>query len=436
VNPVRNGGNTRNKAMQKFTPNNINFSNGVNTDLYKKIFLVICLMLSVICFLSASDRDDQDSIEEKTKRIFELMEKLENPDKKIQGQAFNQLKEIGTPVIPFLIGKLKDKGIYLTLASQIQMAYPPPAEEIKANMKMWQDIIGPVSDKDTALAEKYLYSKYLFAVQYYQKENYQTARGIIDAILTLEPKVSFRNRLQQLRISCDEKMLQQNILRASLWTEKDIYEIGDQIKVVLKLQNVTADPLEVVLGKENYIVFNRALTQYDPFGNEETSGKMEEIKLTEETIKLEPLAEWTKTIVVDTSQEDPESVYYRTYDLTAEIRPVRIKSGRQETIRKIISLPLRLRVFPPDVDPTLKNPLGTLGKALQGGIPIDIFLCALLVPETDKDKALELLIRALPDAPDITKQAILTSLKHITNIPVGLEEEVWLKWWEERQKNR
>jgi len=380
-------------------------------------------------------------------KILALIDKLESKDEAERKVAFQTLKDIGLPVIPFLVDKLKEKGIYVELAAQIQAFRLPTPEEIKANLHVWQEMIGPVADKDLALIEKFFYSKYLEAIEFYKAEEYQFALDIVNAMLRLEPKITFQNKLKLFKIACEEKIIQKNVLRATLRTPKDIYEIGDKIFVTLKLENVSLAPVEIDLPPDPFMVINLNITEYGPFGDYLSDIRMEQEKLTAKDITLKPQEFWEYTFAIDTAKDGIKTINYRTYEVVLEIYPSLIKlekAGRSgfptaagnASLRKIVSLPLLLRTFPPNIEKVQKEPLPSLTKALDAGIPIDIFLCALIVPESDKDKALELLIRGLDKSTDQAKKAIMTALKLVTKLPVELDEKAWLQWWQERGKKK
>lgn len=381
--------------------------------------------------------DEHTELLSQGQRILGLIDKLESKDETERKVAFQSLKGIGTPVIPFLIDRLKEKGIYLELATQIQAFQPPTPEEIRANLKVWQEMIGPATnDKDLALIERFFHFKYLTAVEFYKREDYQFALDIVNAILKLEPRVTFQDELRVFKITCEEKIIQKNLLRATLRTPKEIYEIGDKIFVTIKLENVSLRPIEITLHPDPYMVVYINVTEYGPFGDYFNDSRMKEEKLNLKDITLKPQEFWEYTFAIDTAKDGIKTINYRTYDVVLEIRPFKLKTEKEESIRKIVSLPLLIRTFPPNVEKVQKEPLPSLTKALNQGIPIDIFLCALLVPETDKDKELELLIRALEKSSDQAKKAIMTALKLITKLPVELDEKAWSQWWQEHSKKK
>lgn len=364
---------------------------------------------------------DPNKFYEWTKSIFDLIDQLESDQPEEQEQAFAKLRQIGLPVIPFLVERLKSKGIYLDLACQIIR-----------NQK--SDVLTVPSGKELPLIEKYYYGKYLQVVQLFRQKKYQAAIGLINAVLLLEPRVSFRDTFKQLKIRSKEQLLQQKVLKATLSTPKELYERGDRIKIRLSLENLTLSPVEIFLGKMNLAVLYMTIAEYGPLGDFNSLSRMEEIKLPTGNINLDPGKIWETTFVVDTARDNPQSINYATYTLKVEIRPIKLKSAAGETIRKITTPRLTLKIFPPEIEPVLKNPLSALGKALDGGIPIDIFLCTLLVPKQDYEKELTLLMPALEKSDESTKKVIMNCLKHITGLPFEINEQVWLDWWQNRQK--
>jgi hypothetical protein len=404
-------------------------------------YLGISLLSTAVLFLPVKAEDkpketEQKELLDKTHRILQLVNKLESKDEAEKKAAFKELRDIGSPVMPYLMDKLKEKAVYLELASQIQAFHPPTTEELKSSMHVWQEMMGIKNDKEIALIERYFYSKYLSAAQFYQREDYQSALDIINAIIKLESNISFANKLKLFKLACEEKIVQKNIIRANLRTPRDAYEIGEKIFVTLKLENVALAPVEITLPQDPIIIIYINATEYGPYGDYLSSSRMEEEKLTIKNISINAQKFWEYTFALDTSVEGVKTINYRTYEVVTELRPGRLKTDKEESIRKIISLPITIRTFPPKIDKVLKDPLPSLAKALDEGIPIDIFLCALLVPETDKEKAIDLLMRSIDKSTEDAKKTIMTALKHITRIPVELEEKAWRQWWEERKKNK
>ncbi|MEK7447970.1 MAG: hypothetical protein AAB019_00635 [Planctomycetota bacterium] len=388
--------------------------------------------------------------------IFNLLNKLDAPASSADGRdeaerqdALAQLVEIGPSVIPFIMERLKDKGIYVELTRQIMERHP--SKETKITPAILEELARRVSKNESLFIDKYLYSKYLAAQTFAQREQYQPAIKLINSILELEPQLEFSAKLKQFRIACEEKLIQKSVIKTKIFSEsrlgrdrKEIYEMGDKINITLQFENVTLRPVDITFGEKNSAVIYLSITEYGPTGNYSSISRMEEIPLSDKKITLNPKEIWQNSYVIDTDKE-LRSLLYRIYTLGAEIRPLKIEGGGEFTgIRKIVFPQIILRVFPPDVDPVLKEPLAKLGEALDGGMPLDIFLCSMLVSEKEYEQAIEMLMTALrkssqpkadpSQAESELKQVLMNSLKHITQLPFALEEEIWLTWWKEKNK--
>ena len=211
-------------------------------------------------------------------------------------------------------------------------------------------------------------------------------------------------------------------------------------------------PIEIDFGGDNIIALNVSFNLYDPFGSFNNKVRTDLIPLKMDALKLNPNEKKEWEFNLEVARDNQESPFYKTYMLYAEISPRNLKSealegkiGMAQTIRKIVSTNLSLRVFPPEVGPVLKNPLEKLGAAIKGGVPLDIFLCSLLVPEQDQPQAIELLINVLDQppaqtgsgieiSPQVWDTVIMNCLKHITNLPFEINKATWLEWFKQKKK--
>ncbi len=368
-----------------------------------------------------------------TNTIFNLLTKLDGADETDRQDALSQLVEVGPSVIPFLIDRLKDKSIYVELTRQIMERHP--GTEIKITPKLLKELSARAPKNESILTDKYLYSKYLEAQELARRERYEEAIKMVSSILVIEPRLSFGTKLKKFRIDCEEKLIKEKVIRTSLRADKEIHETGDKINFSLGFENVTMAPIAITLGKKNPAVLYLSVTEYGPTGSYNNFDRMEKVELPDEKIVLKPQEKWEYTFELDTAK-DPRSLNYRTYTLGVEIRPLRIEGvGDLTNIRKIVFPQVTVKTFPPDVEPVLKNPLPKLSQALDGGMPLDIFLCALLVPPEDQDKAVALLMNALQKSDESIKKVLMNSLKHVTQLPFLQEETDWLEWWREKNKN-
>ncbi|MBI4712279.1 MAG: hypothetical protein HY762_03095 [Planctomycetes bacterium] len=372
--------------------------------------------------------------------ITKLLEAMESTDNVIRVHAFEELVNIGLPVIPFIVNHLKDKSVYVELTRRIMAQQGLTSAMVEQELKSAPSVTDLKIDRDAL--EKYFYGRYLDALRLFQQEKYEDAKRLTDTILYLEERLAIKDKLKALHVQCDEKILQETILKTELVAAKAIYETGDPVTMTLRLTNATIQPMELLLGPNNPVVLYITLTTYDPFGNYNSVSRMDEFAPGADTLKFNPRETKTFPLVIDTKPDGRPGTYYRIYQIRAEIRPRQLtnieaaaKLGTTEIFRKISSPEVTLKFFPPDVGPVLKDPLGALQQALAGGVPIDVFLCAMLIPDKDKDKAMEYIFNKLQNEKDETlKKCLLNCLKHITNLPFELDEKSWKDWWKTKTK--
>ena len=423
----------------------------------KQVLLALIVFLSAgYCLIAEPPAQKQDDLYQKTKEIYSAIEKMESSSIPEQQEGFDKLRSMGPAVLPFLSAYLKEKAIFLELTRQIIEQGIPKSNQGGAFTVPLHNI-GRLPT-DAAFVDKYFYGRYLGALKLFEQESYNETKDLVMAIMTIEKNLSFRSQLQLLKIQCEERLIQSEVLKSTLSAQPrselpaGLYESTDRVNLTLKLENVSLVPIEIDFGPDNIIALNISFNLYDPFGSFNNKMRTELIPLKVEAFKLNPneKKEWEFTL--EMSKDNPDSPFYKTYMLYAEINPRNIKSealekriGMPQTIRKIVSTNINLRVFPPEVGPVLKNPLAKLDTAIKGGVPLDIFLCSLLVPEPVQPKAIELLIKALEKPPAKTESGIeisaqvwdtviMNCLKHITNLPFEINKNTWLEWFRQKKK--
>ena len=376
--------------------------------------------------------------------ITNLLPALESKEPVIRERAFAQLLDIGLPVVPFIINHLKNKGVYVELTRQILKKAGFTTDFIGKELEEIKSLPAfSLTKIDQQVVEKYFYGRYLDALRLCQQERYDDARSLIKAILLLEGKLEISDKLKLLLINCEERLIQKNIMSANLVPEQSdsIYEIGQPIGLAFRLQNVSRYPIQISFGS-NPAVLYIVMTVYSPVGDYNTLSRMQEFNLGDEALELKPGDRKEYRVAINTAEDLPDSLFYRTYTVYLAIRPNMMKSQsfrgsleKEETLRQIVTPEITARFFPPDVQPVLAKPMEKLDEALKGNEPLDIFLCALLVPDKDKNKAIRLIFNKLDTAKEENiKRTLLNCLKHLTELPFELEEKTWRDWYAKYKK--
>ncbi|MFH1228211.1 MAG: hypothetical protein V1701_09960 [Planctomycetota bacterium] len=395
---------------------------------------------------AGAQKDESGDIHKQAVRIENLIPALESGEAIIREHAFSQLLEIGLPVIPFIINYLKEKSVYVELTRRIMEQAGFSTDFIERELKTMKSI-PPVSmnNLDRQVIEKYFYGRYLDALRLCQREQYDEARSLVRAVLLMENNIKVHDQLQMLLINIEERIIQKNVLTANLVSSKqrDIYEIAENAELIFRMQNVSRYPVQIDLGSNRAILYI-AMTAHSPTGDYNSITKMQDVDLGVTNIELKSGERKEFPVTLVTKEDLPESVYYRTYNVYLVVKPKMIKSDaltdrldKKETLRQIVTPEIVLRYFPPNVGPAMEKPLVFLEQALKGELPLDIFLCAQLVPENDADKAIKLLFNYLDTCKNNNlKQTILNCLKHLTNLPFELDEATWREWYNSKYKNK
>ncbi len=416
-------------------------------------------LFSVVLLWAAAAGGQQDPAQKPPdpggRSLADLFAELESPDGMRARSAFDALAKVGPELLPEVEKRLQSCNARALAELLIAIRHPSevvftetdlPADVMRTDDDLAR-ITPTISTADLNSWEKALYAKYLDAVRLAKLSRYEQASKLCDAILVLDPSVSYRNAVKTLKVFAEERLLMKNVVRTEVKTDRTLYEIGEVVDVSVTIENLTTELLEVEFapseeikdsamrkyfeGYKPEMYFRITYSQYDPLGTVSTSQLTQTIPV-DKQVRLGPGERWVRTFAIDTMRDNPTNQLYRSYKVEGELRPMRIRHGGQTVFRRIAIDPLLVRVFPPDVDPVLQDPVGFLTRALEGGVPNDIFLCALLVPVKDLDRAIQLLMDSLVKAPAAGQLAIMATLRHVTGAPISFEVDEWTRWYADR----
>ncbi|MBI3096766.1 MAG: hypothetical protein HYY93_00755 [Planctomycetes bacterium] len=396
---------------------------------------------------------------EEAASIEHLLEECESRNERIRRNAVDALLEKGAVVAPLLRRRLIDRQaasladllVALAAGSSPLSPHSSPADpagsrrsapppEARLNADQFKALLAAVPVPASATAEQYLYTKFLQAAELYQKGRYDQCQSLCEAIIVLETGLPFMDRVKQLKVVCEEREIERHLVRARVTTGRPVYEIGDPIDCTLTVTNVSAHSLKLVFAEPpadasspaqrvGYARASVQVAEYDPYGGADVLSRDIELALPDE-ITIDPGRDWSSPFTIDSSMDAPVSRRFRTYRVSIEFRSPTITRADMNTMRRLVSETLEIRVFPPDVDPVLKSPMEFFARAMDSGAANDIFLCALLVPEHDQKKAVALCMTALPRATEDGQRCLMTCLKWLTHLPFEYDAAAWTKWWE------
>lgn len=410
----------------------------------------------------APDLEPSEPLFTEAREIFEALSGLESPDLERQQESLRFLISTGQTALPYLREFFRHRGLDAPLELFEKLLAQPGTELPKEALLGEQELLRLIEEARTRKgeAQRYLYAKYLEAVESYRQQRYEDALHKVQALLTLEPQLPFGNEVKRLKISLEEALLVSTVLDARVVCDKDLYVVGEVANLTLRLSSRSPEEVRVLLapplpdeappfvpkGRDEAAsesasahpapvegILNIQLSEHYPNGDFAMASRQDRFTVTKDIV-LRPPDLWEFSFRLETGKDNPLSPHYRTYRITAQFRPYAVVCGSKEYRRMVTFGPLELRVFPPDPTPVLENPISSLAQALDRGIPNDVFLCSLLVPEREWPKATELLVEALGRAREAEKPVLLNCLRRFTNEPFPLQEDAWKDWVKSFQK--
>ncbi|MBI5368914.1 MAG: hypothetical protein HZA54_17900, partial [Planctomycetes bacterium] len=259
-----------------------------------------------------------------------------------------------------------------------------------------------------------------------------------------------RARIKAFKLSCEDRLVQSRLVRATLVPERNLYETGDAINLKLVLENLTAEPMEIVMVNvtsrtpdeetrrrtletlHGLLSLEITYTEYEPFGSAGSITRPE-YHMVDADIKLPPGGRWMTHFTMSTQDVRPGGTVFRTYELSGELRSFEIKVGARSNLRPVRIEPLTIPVYPVKVSRYLDDPLGSLARALDRNDPNEVFLVSLLIPEALRRPAVELLMAGFDRVDAGGRMLLMSCLRQVTRQPIELEESAWRRWWAVQQ---
>lgn len=401
--------------------------------------------------LSGQDKHSEDYIK-KVKRIEALVDLLEDKDEKMRKIARAELLQIGAGAIPFIEQRLKLKGLleHHTLIHDIKEraqqqllkdaeAIEPKDPELRWYAQLAEKIQGMPQDA----VEKYIASKIFEAYAHVLKENYEQADKMLTALLSLEPKSLYADKIQQLHRYCENKVLSSKFLKATAEARPARVRAGDAINVKLALENLWKNPLSLTYPeKSKGVLFVSVEARAVEFNGAERGIRREEAFEIDNPVAIGVGQTWTREIAIQTKQDFDDVDCIRIYTLVARTKPQKIETGDMPILKGVNWPMLTVKVVPEKYKAYLDDPLKSLGDVMDGrgvdnGTVNEVFVCAMLVDEDKKDAAIALLIQALERANNNTAaDVVIHILMQVTGLRLGNRKQDWLDWWQRRQSEK
>lgn len=391
--------------------------------------------------------------DEAAKKLAERAERaagwLTDADADLRGMGRKEVRALGSAALPALEKLLADKGL-LELAGAWRDVAGPAGGGAKFVAEADLDELPPedpahreIQKVDRTLIDKYLRAKYAEALGFVRKKSYQKAYDLAGALLVLEPRAAVADSVRKLRRHCDAMILQTTLLEAKLLHGKPAYVIGDPVELSLRLKNIFRSGLTVSFGKglegqllpKGVVIVEVETTIREFYAHSQTWTRSQEVHVDNE-IPVAPGAQWERSFGLDADAEIADQEHVREIVVNAWTQPAGIAIEGRDAGRRIQFESAFLRLVPRKYAHLLEDPLGQLGKSIEGGRPAqETYICSRLLDGPDRDAGARRLIDALEKTENPKyKTSLSWILKGLTGQTLGEDPKAWREWLEAKGK--
>lgn len=384
----------------------------------------------------------EPSPQEKVHRIEQAIDWLIESDPELRQAGRKILLEAGPEAIFRLERRMSDRGldrVYEVLRILHAKSGPeatgwvgqkdlPDEEELKKEL--------PRVPKKRV--DQYVFSKYYEAWRYAKSGNFQKAMGIAEALLLLEPKSRYRQKLGELRRFCDHRLTQETLCEASVVSSKSVAIRGEKLECSLRIRNRRDQEIRFQFSQEGrgFALVNQVVRVPALRGDEHEYNRSRQVRF-ENDIPIAADAQWEHSFLLDTGAELDLSQDLQIVTVHAWMLPRRIGLGDAGMTRRIIFEPAVIRVVAKKYEPDLADPLSGLRRAIESGTVNDVFVLSHLLEGGQKETGIGLLVAQLSSTKTEAGSVFLTRLlAFLTGEKIGPRGDKWVEWWKSRKESR
>lgn len=383
------------------------------------------LLFLTALLLAAQDADRQ-------KRIEQAMRWFRERDPEVRESARAELLLLGRDAIPAVERELTDRGALdlARLLRDLDKGAPAAAESFALPD---EDLAVPKLEKDAA--DKFVRAKYMEAMAYARKNQFQRGYDMANGLLALEPRSAIADRVKQLRRYCENMITQTSLIEAKVIQEKLAYVAGEPVALALRMKNLYKNAMTLKYeGAEGKAPEGLAVVEIESAistlkGESTTATRHQEIPL-EGEIPLATGAQWERRIQVETVFGLPDDFEVQTVMVNVWTAPSKIDTDGVNITRKLQFEPAVLKLVPKRYAQFLENPLEWLKKTIETEQPAqETWVCAQLLPPADRRKGAEILVHAMEktDNPKYVP-ALARMLTEVTGERLGEDPKKWTEW--------
>ncbi|NUN48497.1 MAG: hypothetical protein HUU15_06675 [Candidatus Brocadiae bacterium] len=411
---------------------------------------VLFLLLAAAAVGVAQTPGPAEELAARAEKLRGLVADLDSEDVSKREDAWGALLAAGGEAIPYLVDSIRRKGasqqlkVLQRLVEEENEPLPPElrmtAEDLKALIASRAEFR---PDRDAT--RKYMYAKFLDAVDLYRKKHYQSALEHARAIQKLEPALDFNDTIVKLKKACEQGIIQATLVRSTVSVSHAICKDGQILKFTFELTNMSTDTVTIWLGD--------ALLQNDPAVRSQVIDRNSQLEVEFREASCEPDGSSSEIVSAEPSLLKRYSIELKTaqtlrlavVERLAEASDTHLKKLRARARLRFHSItgpgggfpnPMELvfeeteaRIFPGNLAEAQVDPFQGMLRALDAQDRLGVYLFANLVTEADRGMATEALMKALkhPQANEEDGRVLRNCLAVVTGQAFGKNEE-WLRW--------
>lgn len=399
---------------------------------------------------------DEDKVR-RTTRIVKALGWLEDRDVDVREMGRLRLVEAGRDAVPYLEDRIAEKGAidHVRALREIEQAGSVgdrvwvDAKDLPVDAELLKNL--PKLDK-TAY-DKYVHVKLAEAMAAAKKGNFQRGYDMSQALLTLEPRTPLADPLRKLRRWSENMITQTTLLEAKVIQARSAFAAGETVELTLRLRNLTKGALKVEYDKGTPdrpgkgVAVVEIETRVPDLGGTVLTLTRTDTLYFENQIPIATGAQWEKSFVLTTFADIEDGEHLREFTINVWTHPLKIETEGHPVMRRIQFEPAVVKRVPKKYEKFIEDPLEWLKKTMETGIVQEVFLCALLLDEPQKEKGMELLLGRLKEAQASFEKAetalqkskyqqgrYATSriLASISGQNFGEDPKKWDEWWQGR----
>lgn len=329
--------------------------------------------------------------------FFQILESKDSTEQEVNAVISTIIKQ-GTKVIPEVQDRYKKtrNPRYLYILEKLQ--------NVKLDM------------------ETYFKNKLREAYFCWNKGDREKAKKIAEAILILEPNISFAPEIKDFLKKIEKKDI--TILKATIQPLKTYYTHGEEIELQINIQNLTNTQMRLANGDKSQIILEITERIFPLQGSYKTTTTTKSIKING-NIQLEAHEKIVyKTKLANTFKDHS----YRIYTIKANIPICRILLENKAHYNKITFAEINVHSYPEQYKTLTQNPWKQSLLALEQKNIVNLFYASFFLRKEEKVQLIPLLIQELESATKMSSICYII-LQRITQKNYSSTRE-WKIWWE------